>query len=292
MKKGMRNFLSVIGAFALLAGIGVGVYYGNDTVHKWTDEQINKWKTDSSTSKDSSTSSETVVSSDGNLGIYLPNGHVFNKASVNATKSVIATLSPDDVSDKVLCWATSDATKVSIASNTTLSGGSQTLTLVSIFVGDVTITVTSRSTPSISSSFVVNVHNFVSNAQIEGLDYYTDTFHETLRGSSGTFLDDRGDTCFWSVDSNGISTFHSIDGGNVTWFLEFSVTTNTGDFTDITPSGNFTLSDYPYVRYQLPQTTSVALNTTSSFGEFAFPIITHAYVVPTSISGLSTVVFD
>lgn len=176
MKKGMKNFLSVMGALALLAGIGVGVYYGNGTVHKWTDEQIDKWKNGNSSSSSTSNSgfvsnsgsSETAVSSDGKLGIFLPTGHVFNAVKLNDTKTCIATLAPANVSDSNILWTTSDSSKVSIANATTSSGIPQTLTLVAFFDGSVTITATAEADSSITASFKVTNANFIANGVFKG----------------------------------------------------------------------------------------------------------------------------
>lgn len=99
--------------------------------------------------------SSCASSNKSSLTFKFGNAVVFNKAAVGSTQSITASLSPSNASCNLLNWATSDASKVSIASTTTVSGGSQTLTLISLFDDTVTITVSSFANPSVTGSYSV-----------------------------------------------------------------------------------------------------------------------------------------
>ena len=151
--------LLCVGAL-LFGGVATGAYYGIDS---------SACLTNSCKNVDSSCQSEMFNSLDGKLGIFLPDGSLFNSVNLGDTKNCIGTISPSNVSCKTLNWTTSDSASISLASSTTESGATQILTLEKLFTGNVTITVTSALDSKINASFKVSVNNFITSATLDGI---------------------------------------------------------------------------------------------------------------------------
>lgn len=140
-KRKARNLGGLVGCLAVTALVGCGLYYGNSGARSYIDGG-------SSSSAGQATS---VTNSDGTMAIVLPKGPYF-AASAGATLSLTATLTPADVTDKRIAWASSDSAKVSFAAASTVSGGIATAKLVAVFTGSVTVTATAFADPAVKAS--------------------------------------------------------------------------------------------------------------------------------------------
>jgi len=146
-KRKARNFGGLVGCLAVTALLGCGLYYGDLPVKSFVDG-----------SSSSGAQPTSVANSDGTMVIVLPKGPLF-AASVGATLSLNATLTPADVTDKRIAWASSDSAKVSFDSSSTVSGGIATAKLVAVFTGSVTVTATAFADPAVKAAVLLYCPN-------------------------------------------------------------------------------------------------------------------------------------
>lgn len=302
MKKGTVSFLSILCTLGVLAGVGAGLYYGSKKVRDAADGLIDSIK--GSTLNPGT--SESISGSTG-LNVLLPQGRLFANADVGAIKSVTATLSPANVTNKKIVWLSSDETKVSVVSKYTQSGAANTLKLVAYFTGNVTITASSAAFTSVKTTFTVSFENFIKTAALKG--FYADGDGAIISNGS-----EFSDCCngYGAVASDGSVGYHV---GNAVdcyagWVVElngavqssFSVPTSVGGFEVSSVFGDETGVYGTYLSSVIvlvdltakigEDTASDAQTYSLAFGRApALTVKTFLYVAPTSMSGGAAVVF-
>lgn len=138
-------------------------------------------------------------------------------ATVGETLTAVATLSPDNVTDKLIVWSLSDATNVQLSTATTMSGEAQTLTLKSLFDGSINLIATSHADPTVKTSCRVYIENKVWRTNHVSLEMSADG-----NNTDGFEYD-------WEAYSSGATSTadtQSISGNGTSGYTTFTATSN------------------------------------------------------------------
>lgn len=324
MKKGLKTFLSILGALALIGAAAGAAYQFNDKVRSWVDSEIAKIVPATSGSTDNDGPAETVSSPTGSLSAKIYGGTVFGaggiekSVAIGSTKTIVYTVSPANATDKYVIVSSSDTSKVTVSPAKVLSGQPVTLTLV---IGQFNGTVNVTAYPEALSSAVVTVpvtaYNFVTGLALKAIclsdGVYNDKAH--LEGTEVLSISPSasGFAALGSSSNFGCLAW-DLPTKTVTWFAGFDfvgyltmVWQVTARDSSIRPSAVAgpadTYFDTTYGSgYYLIWHGNVALDDGYSsiaaaksivFEEATYDFSTGAYVAPTGVTSDSgTVVFD
>jgi hypothetical protein len=194
MKKGFKTVV-VVAFGALAAAVAIGAtYHYSDGFKSWIAGNLGGGSESSqsssggggsssdSSSTDNSSSSASSSTTVGQFRVDFRNGPQFGvkrAATVGEVMPATATLLPANATDKNVLWTSSDITKVTVTTATVLSGVPNSLKLVAIYSGTVTVTLKAEADNSITSTFAVTCYN-----QLVAETYYGSNYAGTLAGGS------------------------------------------------------------------------------------------------------------
>jgi hypothetical protein len=198
MRKGFKTIVIIAaGALAAAAAFGAAYHYSAG-FRDWVASNLDGGA--SSSSSHPSSSDGEASSPDGALSLRIAGGAKF-AATVGATKTATATLSPSTATDLNILWSSGDVSKVTVAKAATTSGVSNTLTLAAVFTGTVSITIKAEADNSIAATIAVSCYNAVGQATFYGVDVGDGSPLAEQGDAFGTYVDGTNKE-FVRIDAN------------------------------------------------------------------------------------------